>query len=140
VLTFTAIWLIEMVAKLHVHIMQYLFIGAGLCVFYLLELSLSEHLGFYLAYFIATVAIVVVISAYSLVVLHTGKRAAIVGAGLSALYLYLFTLLQEQNYSLVIGSLGLFFILAAVMYATRNIDWFKVTQIPVLKTQKAEST
>ncbi|MGD8594453.1 MAG: cell envelope integrity protein CreD [Gammaproteobacteria bacterium] len=139
VLTFTAIWLIELIAKLRVHIMQYLFIGAGLCVFYLLELSLSEHLGFYLAYFIATVAIVVMISAYSLVMLHTGKRAAIIGASLSALYLYLFTLLQEQNYALVIGSLGLFFMLAVVMYATRKIDWFKVTQIPVFKTQTAES-
>jgi inner membrane protein len=71
--------------------------------------------------------------------LHTGKRAAIIGASLSALYLYLFTLLQEQNYALVIGSLGLFFMLAVVMYATRKIDWFKVTQIPVFKTQTAES-
>jgi inner membrane protein len=109
--------------------MQYLFIGAGLCLFYLLELSLSEHVGFYWAYVIATIAIVSMVSSYSYVVLHTGKRAAIIGTILAALYVYLFTLLQEQNYSLLIGSIGLFAMLATVMYVTRKIDWFKLTQI-----------
>ena len=137
-LTFVAIWLIEVLAKLRVHIMQYLFIGAALCMFYLLELSLSEHLGFYWAYAIATVAIVMMVSFYSSFVLHTGKRAAIIGASLAALYLYLFTLLQEQNYALLIGSIGLFAILAAVMYITRNIDWFKLTQLPSFKAETAE--
>lgn len=137
VLTFTAVWLIELLAKLRIHIMQYLFIGAALCVFYLLELSLSEQLGFYIAYLLASLAIVLMISFYSLVILQTGKRAAIIGGSLSTLYLYLFTLLQEQNYSLLIGSLGLFLILALVMYATRNIDWFKVTQLPELTSEKS---
>jgi inner membrane protein len=128
-LTFVAIWLIEVLAKLRVHLMQYLFIGAGLCLFYLLELSLSEHVGFYWAYAIATIAIVSMVALYSYVVLHTGKRAAIIGTILVALYVYLFTLLQEQNYSLLIGSIGLFAMLATVMYVTRKIDWFKLTQI-----------
>jgi inner membrane protein len=128
-LTFVAIWLIEVLANLRVHLMQYLFIGAGLCLFYLLELSLSEHVGFYWAYAIATIAIVSMVSSYSYVVLHTGKRAAVIGTILAALYVYLFTLLQEQNYSLLIGSIGLFAMLATVMYVTRKIDWFKLTQI-----------
>jgi len=138
-LTFVAIWLIEVIAKLRVHIMQYLFIGAGLCMFYLLELSLSEHLGFYWAYAIATVAIVAMVSFYSSVVLRTGKRAAIVGSSLAGLYLYLFTLLQEQNYALLIGSIGLFLILATIMYITRNIDWYKLTQIPVVSNDSVEN-
>jgi inner membrane protein len=127
-LTFLAIWLFELVAKLRVHIMQYLFMGSALCIFYLLELSLSEHIGFYLAYLTATTAIVAMVSAYSYVVLKTGKRAALIGSIVASLYGYLFTLLKEENYSLLIGSIGLFAILAAVMYLTRNIDWFKVTQ------------
>jgi len=136
-LTFTVIWLIELLAKLQVHIMQYLLIGAGLCTFYLLELSLSEHLGFYWAYGMATTAIVVMVSAYSYVVLQTGKRAAVIGASLTALYLYLFTLLQEQNYALLIGSVGLFVMLTIVMYITRHIDWFKITQSPRVKNGSA---
>ena len=128
-LTFLTIWLFELVAKLRVHFVQYLLIGSALCLFYLLELSLSEHVGFYLAYSTATTAIVAMVGAYSFVVLKTGKRAALVGSVLAGLYGYLFTLLQEENYSLLIGSLGLFAILAAVMYITRNIDWFKLAQI-----------
>jgi len=137
-LTFTVIWLIEVLAKLRVHFLQYVFIGAGLCMFYLLELSLSEHIGFYWAYAIATTAIVGMVSAYSYVVLKTGKRAAIIGACLSGMYLYLFALLQEQNYALLIGSISLFVMLGVVMYVTRNIDWFKLTQIPVPKNEPAE--
>ena len=126
VLTFAVIWLMEVLAKLRVHVVQYLFIGAGLCLFYLLELSLSEHLGFYWAYVVATLAIVSVVSAYSYFVLQTGKRATIIGVMLTGLYAYLFTLLQEQNYSLLIGSISLFVMLSAVMFITRNIDWYKL--------------
>jgi inner membrane protein len=137
-LTFIVIWLIEVLAKLRVHFLQYVFIGAGLCLFYLLELSLSEHFGFYWAYAIATTAIVSMVSAYSCVVLKTGKRAAVIGACLIGMYLYLFALLQEQNYALLIGSIGLFVMLGVVMYVTRNIDWFKLTQITVPKSEPAE--
>lgn len=137
-LTFLALWLIELLGTLRVHILQYFLIGAGLCLFYLLELSLSEHIGFYWAYGVATVAIVTLVSAYSLVVLHTGKRAAMIGVSLTLLYLYLFTLLQEQNYALLIGSLGLFCMLAAVMYLTRHVDWFKLTELPATKLESSE--
>jgi len=100
----------------------------ALCVFYLLELSLSEHIGFYLAYVIATSAIVSMICLYSLVVLKTKKRAAIIGSGLLALYIYLLSLLQEQNYALVIGSVGLMILLSIIMYSTRNVDWYELAQ------------
>ncbi len=137
-LTFTVIWLIELMAKTRVHVMQYLFIGSGLCAFYLLELSLSEHVGFYWAYAIATLAVISMVSAYSYVVLRTGKRAAILGSTLAGLYLYLFTLLQEQNYALLIGSIGLFVMLGVIMYITRHIDWFKITQFPAAKNEPSE--
>jgi inner membrane protein len=125
-LTFVAIWLIEVIAKVRVHLLQYLLLGLGMCVFYLLLLALSEHIGFLWAYVIASIAVIVKTTLYSKAVLKTGKRAALIGSGISVLYLYLFSLLQEQNYSMLFGSVGVFLILAAVMYVTRNIDWYNL--------------
>lgn len=130
VLTFAAIWLFEILANIKVHPMQYLFIGMALCLFYLLELSLSEHLGFIAAYVVASTAVVMMVLAYTRVVLRARSRAALLGGGLALLYAYLFTLLQEQSYSLLAGSIGLFLALGAVMYLTRNIDWFGIARAP----------
>ncbi|HUG41308.1 MAG TPA: cell envelope integrity protein CreD, partial [Longimicrobiales bacterium] len=125
-LTFAAVWLVEVLAGVRVHPIQYLLLGAALCVFYLLELSLSEHLGFPVAYALASVAIVGMVASYSRVVLRRTGRAAVVGGGVALLYGYLYTLLMNEDYALLIGSVGLFLILGAVMFATRRVDWFAV--------------
>jgi len=125
-LTFMSIWLVEVIAKVRVHLLQYLLVGLGMCLFYLLLLAFSEHIGFAWAYVVASISVIALTASYSRVVLQTGKRALIVGVGISALYMYLYTLLQEQNYSLLFGSVGVFCALAAVMYITRNIDWYAV--------------
>jgi len=122
--TFIVIWLMEITAKVRVHLLQYLLLGLGLCLFYLLLLAFSEHIGFTWAYVISSLAVVAMIGSYSMAILKTGKRAAIISTGVAALYIYLYSLLQEQNYSLLLGSLGVFTALAAVMYITRNIDWY----------------
>ena len=122
--TFVVIWLIEVIAGVRVHLLQYLLLGLGICLFYLLLLAFSEHIGFTSAYIIASIAVIIMTGSYSMAVLKTRKRAFIVGGGISALYIYLFTLLQEQNYSLLFGSIGVFIALAVVMYITRNIDWY----------------
>jgi inner membrane protein len=123
-LTFAAVWLIEVLAAVRVHPIQYLLLGSALCLFYLLELSLSEHLGFLVSYAIASVSIVAMVAAYCTVVLHRASRAAIVGSGVGLLYAYLYTLLMNEDYALLAGSIGLFLILAAIMYATRRVDWY----------------
>jgi len=123
-LTFVSIWLIEVIAKVRVHLLQYLLVGLGMCLFYLLLLAFSEHIGFVWAYIVSSLAVIMMTALYSRVVLKTGKRALIVGTGITALYIYLYTLLQEQNYSLLFGSIGVFGVLAGVMYVTRNIDWY----------------
>ncbi len=125
-LTFLVIWLFEVLAKLRIHPLQYLMIGASMCLFYLLLLSLSEHLGMMQAYIIASISVIVAVTSYSLAVLKTGKRAAIIGSILALLYGYLFVLLKEQDYALMFGSLGLFLALTAVMYLTRHIDWYGI--------------
>ncbi len=125
-LTFASVWLVEVLAGLRVHPIQYLLLGGALCLFYLLELSLAEHLGFPLAYGLASTAIVAMIGGYAKVVLQRRSRASVVAAGVAALYAYLYVLLQNEDYALVIGSAGLFAILGAIMYATRRVDWYAV--------------
>jgi len=125
-LTFATLWLIEVLAGVRVHPIQYLLLGGALCLFYLLELSLSEHLGFPLAYTVASFSVVALVAGYSVVVLHHIRRALFVIAVVSILYAYLYILLMNEDYALLIGSVGLFLILAAIMYATRRVDWYAV--------------
>src|SRR4029450_2495363 len=103
-----------------------LLLGSALCLFYLLELSLAEHLGFLVSYATASVAIVAMVAAYCTAVLQRASRAAIVGSGVGLLYAYLYTLLMIEDYALLAGSIGLFLILAGIMYATRTVDWYAV--------------
>lgn len=130
-LTFAAIWLIEVLAGVRVHPIQYLMLGGALCLFFLLELSLSEHLGFPVAYAIASAAVVGMVGAYGMVVLHRVARALFIGVGTALLYGYLYFLLMNEDYALLIGSIGLFAILAAIMFVTRRVDWYAVSARPL---------
>ena len=123
-LTFAFLWLIEVMAGTRVHPIQYLMLGAALCVFYLLELSLSERLSFSLAYGIASLAILGLVAAYSRVIFKRGQRAVLVACGVAGLYGYLFVLLTNEDAALLYGSIGLFVILAAIMFVTRGVDWY----------------
>jgi inner membrane protein len=123
-LTFFAFVLFELLAPLRIHPMQYLLVGFALCLFYLLLLSFSEHLGFARAYAIAAADVVVLVTVYVRYVLGKGSRALALGAFLGALYAFLFVLLQIQDYALLVGSVGLFLLLAGVMWFTRHIDWY----------------
>jgi inner membrane protein len=123
-LTFAFVWLIEVMAGTRVHPIQYLMLGAALCVFYLLELSLSERLSFSLAYGIASLAILGLVAAYSRVIFKRGQRAVLVACGVAGLYGYLFVLLTNEDAALLFGSIGLFVILGAIMYVTRRVDWY----------------
>jgi inner membrane protein len=124
ILTFAVLWLFEITARLRVHPLQYLMVGVAMCLFYLLQLALSEHLGFHQAYVIASLAIVVLITSYTMSVLRAKRRGSLVGIMQVCLYSYLYVVLASQDYSLLLGSVGLFVFLAGVMYATRRVDWF----------------
>jgi len=123
-LTFACLWLIEVLAKLRIHPVQYLLVGAAMCIFYLLELSLSEHIGFRIAYVIASIAVVAMVTTYSKVILKNFPQAAIVGIVVSCLYGYLYVLLRNEDYALLIGSVGLFVILGLIMFLTRRVNWY----------------
>ncbi|HRH93937.1 MAG TPA: cell envelope integrity protein CreD, partial [Candidatus Peribacteria bacterium] len=123
-LTFLVLFLVEVLHTERVHPFQYILVGAALCLFYLLLLSLSEHIGFLPAYLISAVATVALVSGYSISVLRHKKFGTSVGVLLAVLYGYLYLLLQIEDYALLFGSVILFMILAAVMYVTRNVDWY----------------
>jgi inner membrane protein len=125
-LTFATVWLIEVLARVRVHPIQYLMLGGALCLFYLLELSLAEHLGFPVAYAIASISVIGMVTGYSAVILHRVSRALVVGVGVALLYIYLYILLMNEDYALLVGSVGLFGLLAAIMFATRRVDWYAV--------------
>lgn len=124
VLTFTAFWLLEVLSGRLLHPIQYVLIGAALCLFQLLELSLSEHVGFGVSYAIASAAVVGLIVHYATAVLGSRGRALLVGAGLGLLYAFHFVVLRNEDYALLLGSLLFFGALAAVMSLTRRIDWY----------------
>lgn len=123
-MTFGTIWLIEVLAGVRVHPIQYLLIGGALCTFYLLELSLSEQTGFGTAYLIASLCVAGLISSYSGVVLKGWWRALGVATTIAALYAYLYVLLTNEDYALLFGSIGVFAAIAVAMLATRSIDWY----------------
>lgn len=122
-LTFTLFFFIEILNKKKVHPVQYLMVGASLIIFYVLLLSLSEQLGFVVAYLIAATAIILQVSGFLYKIIHSAKTALITAATLTILYAYLFVLLQLQDYALLMGSIGLFLILSLIMYLSRNIQW-----------------
>jgi inner membrane protein len=123
-LPYLAIWLFEVLAGLRVHPIQYLFVGAALCLFYLLQLSLAEHLGFQLAYVLAAIACATLITLYARAILGAGRRAAVLGGLVAGLYAFLYLLLRDEDYALLLGTLGLFAALAVAMWLTRNVDWY----------------
>jgi inner membrane protein len=122
-LTFTIYFLIEIIGANKLHFVQYLFIGLANCIFYLLLLSLAEHIKFGAAYFLSACASSLLISLYSKSVLQNTYKALVIFFVLTALYIFLFVTLQSEGFALITGSVGLFLILATLMYITRHTDW-----------------
>ncbi|MBA3886311.1 MAG: cell envelope integrity protein CreD [Acidobacteria bacterium] len=123
VTTFVVAFLWEITARVPLHPVQYLFVGFALCVFYLLLLSISEHFGFDLAYSVSATATTLLVGWYWSWVLRGAVRGTAMGATLAALYGFLYLLLRLEDYALLAGSLGLFALLAIVMFVTRRVDW-----------------
>ncbi|MCE3265176.1 MAG: hypothetical protein K0R43_4255 [Pseudoduganella sp.] len=123
-LTFAAFFLFEVMKRLPIHPVQYALVGMALALFFLLLVSLSEHIDFVLAYVAASVACIALIGYYLAHVLRDWKRGAGFAAGLAGLYGVLFGLLNSESNALVMGALLLFAVLSAIMVATRKVDWY----------------
>ncbi len=124
-LTFLVFFLTEVITKTRIHPIQYLLVGFALIIFYTLLVSLSEHIGFNNAYLISTLAVTVLIGYYIRTSTKSARVGFISGSLLLVLYGYLFTTLQLQDLSLLMGSVGLFIVLAIIMIVSRKLNWYK---------------
>ena len=124
-LTFIVFFMIQSVSKIRIHIFQYSMIGLALIMFYTLLISITEHSSFTLAYLIASVSVIIMIVLYSISILKNKKFPMFIGVSLIALYTFIYVIIQLENYALLVGSIGLFVILGAIMYFSRRIDWNK---------------
>ena len=136
-LTFLVFFLNETFDRKRIHPLQYILVGFALCLFYLLLLAFTEHIPFNFAYALAAAGTVGLITAYGLAVLSTRKRALTLGAMLAGLYGYLFTLLQMEDFALLMGAIGLFLILGGVMFMTRKLNLNGAKDAPAPGTLEA---
>jgi len=123
-LTFLTLFFFEAMHKRRVHPLQYILIGLALSLFYVLLLSIAEHLGFNAAYLISVGATLGLITLYSKSIFSAWKPAIIEALILAFIYSFVFIILQLEDYALLVGALGVFVILAVVMYISRKINWY----------------
>ena len=129
VLTFAAFFVLEMVRRWRIHPMQYLMVGAALVLFFLLLLSIAEQLGFATAYALASTACIALLAYYLRHVLGGWRPSLAVSSLLVALYGVLYGILMSEDNALLMGSVLLFGVLAAIMVATRRVDWYGVVPV-----------
>lgn len=125
-LTFLVFFFVQILNRVRIHPIQYIIVGLALCVFYTLLIALSEHISFAISYLIASVAIVSMITLYAQSIFHQKTLTWLVAFILVALYLFIYSIIQMEDYALLMGSVGLFVVLATVMYLSRKIDWYNL--------------
>ncbi len=122
-LTFAAFFLVETIYKRPLHVVQYGLAGLALVLFYTLLLSISEYTGFNPAYIISGVATIGLVGWYVGSILRSRNLALFISMVLTVVYAYIFTIIQLQDYALLMGSVGLFVALAVIMYFSRRLEW-----------------
>ncbi len=126
-LTFATFFFIEVLGGRRVHPVQYLLVGMAVCLFYLMLLAFSEYVVFDVAYIGAALAILALVLLYAKSIFDSWRLAGLVAGVLAAFYLYFYVLLSLEDLALLVGSVGLFVILAGVMYLSRRVDWYGMT-------------
>lgn len=124
-LTFIALFLVEITQKIRIHPFQYILIGAALTIYYTLLLSFSEHVGYNMAYIVASLATVILISLYSISFLRNTRLIILFSLLLVIFYSFIFVIILQQDFSLLLGSIGLFLIVGLLMYFSRKVNWYK---------------
>jgi len=127
-LVFTSFVMFEIMRGLRIHPLQYMLVGLSMAMFFLLIISLSEHIPFLLAYIISGAACVALIGAYLSGMLKNRRLAFSFSGGIAMLYAVLYGVLQSEDNALLMGTLIIFGALAAVMMLTRNMDWYRFNQ------------
>lgn len=123
VMVFLVFFFVEVLQKLRIHPIQYLLVGFALCIFYTLLIALSEHIGFGAAYVVSAVAVIGLVVYYARSVFGQLKATQLLGLVMLLVFGFMFTVINQEDYALLIGSIGLFIVLAIVMGLSRRIDW-----------------
>ena len=123
-LTFAFFFIIELMQHKPFHPVQYVLVGLALVIFYTLLLSISEYILFDYAYLVAALATIFLITFYAKGHFESWKTAGIFFGLLSCLYSFIFILIRLEDTALLVGSIGLFIVLALVMYTSRKINWY----------------
>ncbi|MGN6212845.1 cell envelope integrity protein CreD [Parafilimonas sp.] len=123
-LTFSLFFIVEIMQKKPFHPVQYVLVGLALIVFYTLLLSISEFLQFDFAYLQASIATVLLITLYAKGHFKNWKVASVFAGAIGSIYGFIFVLIRLEDTALLVGSIGLFCILALAMYASRKINWY----------------
>ncbi|WP_440906189.1 cell envelope integrity protein CreD [Catenovulum sp. SX2] len=140
-LTFIAFFVFEVMKQLRIHPIQYTLVGLSISIFYLLLLSLSEHIAFISAYAIASIACVCLLIFYLSFVLKSFVRASAFATAIASLYAVLYVIISAEDFALVMGASLVFIVLAIIMVATRNIDWYQVSDnLSSTSNKPAENT
>lgn len=126
-LTFMVFFFIEILNSTRIHPVQYILVGLALVLFYTLLLSISEHLTFDWAYIIGSGATTLLITGYALAILKNLRLTGLLGGMLIVMYGFIYSILQLEDYALLMGSIGLFIVLAVIMYLSRKIDWYAIS-------------
>ena len=123
-LVFLTYFLFEVHTGKRVHPAQYALVGVAQTVFYLLLLSLAEHLGFDLSFLIAGASTIALLSINTDWVFRSRKLAFRSLAVFTTLYGFIYVLLRVEAYALLVGAITSFVAVAAAMYITRDVDWY----------------
>jgi len=129
-LNFIVFLFIEIKNKTPIHPFQYSLVAFALLIFYVLLTSISEHLGFNFAFLVSAIAVTSLISWYAHSILRNVRSTVWVTLLQAGLYVFLFIILQLQDYALLVGSIGLFVILAIIMRASQQIKWYSEMEQP----------
>ncbi|MGB5782368.1 MAG: cell envelope integrity protein CreD, partial [Eudoraea sp.] len=124
--TFLVFFFVEVLNQVFIHPVQYILVGTAIVVFYTLLIALSEHITFNLSYLFSAILTLILVTGYVYAILSSKKLAFLILGMLGVLYSFIFTIIQLQDYALLIGSIGVFIILALVMYGSRKIDWYEL--------------
>lgn len=126
-LSFISLFLVEISQKIRIHPFQYILTGSALIIYYTILLSFSEQIGYHAAYLISSLATVGLLTLYSKTFLPSNRLVALFSLLLTLFYGFIFVIIIQQDFSLLIGSIGLFIMIGAMMYFTRKITWYKNT-------------
>lgn len=128
-LTFLTFFAWEQLAGVRLHPFQYLLVGLALSVFYLLLIALSEHVAYAVAYAIAAVGLILLVGVYIAGALRSRFSGLVAGSAMTVVYGLLYVLVLSEDYALLLGAIVLFIALAAVMIATRRVNWYRSAEV-----------